>query len=84
MAEINNGGAAFPLARSSQYDHDGMSLRAYYAGQAMMGDWASQNDYTGAYPNELPIEHLQDRAHLYLRMADAMIAALNETSEVKP
>lgn len=38
MEEINDGGAAFPLSRNSiQADTEGMSLRDYFAGQALVG-----------------------------------------------
>ncbi|RVH56266.1 hypothetical protein CN213_16090 [Sinorhizobium meliloti] len=34
MSGARDGGPAFPLARTSQYDQDGMSLRAYLAAHA--------------------------------------------------
>lgn len=38
MAEkIEDGGPAFPLARQSPYDEDGMRLRDWLAGQALAG-----------------------------------------------
>lgn len=53
----------------------GMTLRQWYAGLALQGDWATQNDYNGAYENSATDKVLDDRAKLFFRMADAMIKA---------
>lgn len=52
-----------------------MSLRQYYAGQAMAGDWAAQGRTCGVFGDEVSDEGLYERAKLYVRMADALIAA---------
>lgn len=52
----------------------GMTLRQKYAEAAMQGDWASQNDLSGVWMNEVDEEVLSARAALYFRMADAMLA----------
>lgn len=68
----NNGGPAFP--RDWQYPgHNGMSLRDWFAGHALAGDLA--NGDGGTYGNDAKDEYLVDRAMLYYRIADAMIAA---------
>lgn len=52
----------------------GMTLRDYFAGQALAGDWAAQNEYTGAFKPDTTIEDLRGNAALYYRIADAMLA----------
>jgi len=80
--EIKDGGPAFPLDYRTietgkypayqeivTYHHQkGLSLRDWFAGKAMQGDWASQ-DITGN--DEALLEH----AKIYYRMADAMLKA---------
>lgn len=51
----------------------GMSLRVYLAGQAMAGDFAGQRVQV-----EIPDLILRERAQLYLRATDALLAALKE------
>ena len=53
----------------------GMSLRDYFAGQAMAGEFAAQNEITGEITNNTSDEWMLDRAKTFYRMADAMIAA---------
>lgn len=53
----------------------GMSLRDWFAGQAMTGDWAAQDEFVGDFTNEITDDLLDARACLYYRMADAMLRA---------
>ncbi|MFY1884171.1 hypothetical protein ACOTCJ_11765 [Achromobacter xylosoxidans] len=43
MNEINDGGAAFPLSRTSSIskNYEGMTLRDYFAAKAMQGELAA-------------------------------------------
>lgn len=80
MSKTNDGGTAFPLPEKL-YEHSviepyGMSLRDYFAAQALAGDWAAQGDDAGGvYVDQSPQDGLELRAQLYYRMADAMIKA---------
>ncbi|HGN0027565.1 TPA: hypothetical protein ACKRID_003472 [Proteus mirabilis] len=72
------GGAAFPASGHPNMQfvaQEGMSLRDYLAAKAMQGDLASQSVELGHFPNDIPEEHLVNRANLYYRMADAMLKA---------
>lgn len=70
-AQINDGGPAFPrpatLQESFIYAHeqDGMTLRDYFAGQAM----------TGCLPGSMTEIPPEEYAKWAYRMADAMLAA---------
>jgi hypothetical protein len=74
---INNGGPAFPIADvpypngNVQHGWNGMSLRDWFAGQALAGLLA----HTG--------ESERNRAVAAYRYADAMLRA-RDTREVKP
>ena len=57
---------------------DGMSPRLRLAMAAMQGDWAAQDIKIGQFANEVPHDLLEQRARLYFRMADAMLAADKE------
>ena len=74
---INDGGTAFPVMSVYIEDQDtnsrGMTLRDWFAGQALMGLMASRN------PNSPRFHPSDDAAYVYA-VADAMIAA----REVKP
>ena len=63
--KINNGGPAFPQIDNSGQNGEGMSLRDWFAGQAIawagMKEWASYDE-----------KHAAERAY---RLADAMLAA---------
>lgn len=73
---IDDGGPAFPIVGgggdSRLYEDYGMSLRDWFAGQALSGWIASFND------EQSPIPHAS--ASLAYELADAMIAA----RKVKP
>lgn len=51
----------------------GMSLRDYFAGQALAGDMADDT-----LSNDASSEFLEERAQLYYRLADAMLKARAE------
>ena len=71
---INDGGPAFPANHLHlPPDEHGMTLRDYFAAQALMGLMASRN------PNSPRFHPSDDAAYVYA-VADAMIAA----REVKP
>jgi hypothetical protein len=63
---INDGGPAFP--RHAYDGHDGMTLRDWFAGQALAGMLANPDSWTG------------DRGVMAYRYADAMLRA----REVEP
>lgn len=72
----NKNPPAFPSGAPQEYifADPGKTLRDYFAGQALAGDWAAQNEYTGAFKPDTTIEDLRVNAALYYRMADAMLA----------
>jgi hypothetical protein len=69
---IEDGGAAFPT-NSPYNSRAGMSLRDWFAGQALAG-FCSQCDDTGMW-SWLP----QDAVNEAMKIADAMIAARKDT-----
>lgn len=89
VKKINDGGPAFPVelqlnngipaggVQTSGYSGwaTGMSIRDWFAGQALAGEFAAQNEITGEIANSTPDEWMLDRAKVLYRMADAMIAA---------
>lgn len=50
-----------------------MTLLDYFAGQAMLGDWAAQSEETGIFTLDTPDEYFKKSATLYYRMATAML-----------
>jgi hypothetical protein len=81
--QINDGGPAFP--RTEIVSIGGMSLRDYFAGQALAGSLASQTPESHWSFAALPEETTNDNAkngiaRLCYDIADAMIKA----REVKP
>lgn len=73
----NDGGPAFPNVPSNpSYEtwDEGMSLHDYFAAAALKGDWAAQSREAGMFANSLSDEFFLERAKLYSRMADAMLA----------
>ncbi len=73
---INNGGPAFPLATSSGANKwaQGMTLRDYFAAQALCGDMASQDEDFRFYVSDRE-NVIVERAVLCYRFADAMLKA---------
>jgi hypothetical protein len=70
MSDTNTGGPAFPY--ENRYEHEGMTLRDYFAAKAMQGlmgrSWA---DAAGKFPENL---HGVWATAAY-QMADAMLKA---------
>jgi len=52
-----------------------MTLRDWFAGQALAGEMASQNGSNGEFTGTTPDEVLLSRAKLMYRFADAMLEA---------
>lgn len=80
--KTDEGGFAFPTSALFTPDgkflsggSDGMSIRDWFAGQALAGEFAAQNEMTGEITNNTSDEWMLDRAKTLYRMADAMIAA---------
>lgn len=78
------GGPAFPanigvgpcgdvFLSTDRVETSGMSLRDWFAGMALQGDWAAQNEQCGFFYPIIPEELLIQRAQLYFRAADAML-----------
>ncbi|MBP2156911.1 hypothetical protein [Erwinia rhapontici] len=73
------GGPAFPVPDSEyQIQDKGMTLLDHFAGLAMQGDWAAQNEHQGGFANDVSEEILYVRAKVYYRMAEAMLLARAE------
>ncbi len=89
---INEGGPAFPVADSHhpngqvQYGHNGMTLRDYFAGQALVGlcgrDLQGAGESNRNLNNHINHAHVRDarnsvsfNARLAYETADAMLAA---------
>ena len=70
MTQKQTGGPAFP---HNGVERGGMTLRDYFAGQALAGDMA--NEAEGVFGNDVSDNYLIKRAGFLFRMADAMIAA---------
>jgi len=80
MSEINDGGPAFPRAEWESSEDDGMSLRDWFAGQALMGMVASPRAIVNPINPEIIIE--QTAVNYSLKayaLADAMIQARGKT-----
>jgi hypothetical protein len=56
-----------------------MSLRDFFAGQALAGEMASQSQETGEWVTNIPQDRLEARSSLFYRFADAMITARKAT-----
>ncbi len=70
MTTKDDGGAAFPCDSREARTFAGMSLRDYFAGQALAGELASQTESVGTWPgSQAPA--LAERMYLF---ADAMLA----------
>jgi len=73
-----NGGPAFPL-REEFHDHTGMTLRDWFAGQAIQNSYLLYDD---AYERTVSDETYAEAACNAYRIADAMIAARGKGGEV--
>ena len=84
MSKIDDGGPAFPLAVTEEtIDHLGMSLRDYFAGQALAGLCANPGGPYQANPMNgwgLVNCDMDGVIDLVYALADAMIRARKETS----
>lgn len=69
---------AFPNEGFDDPQTDGMTLRDYFAAQAMQGDVAAQAEGWHVFAPETTAETLLSSARLYYRMADAMLRARKE------
>lgn len=79
-SKIDNGGSAFPVAVNPDFKfaHDGMSLRDWFAGQALAGITAglcSDASHGNRAYDRVGFSHAAQDAYT---MADAMIAARDE------
>lgn len=71
--------SAFPVPGNEyQIQDKGMTLRDHFAGLAMQGDWAAQNEHQGGFANDVSEEILYVRAKVYYHMAEAMLLARGE------
>lgn len=68
MTDYSNGGPAFPITAGQQVYAQGMTLRDWFAGQALAGYFAYK---WAEHQNTADI----DTANYFYQMADAMIAA---------
>ena len=71
MTQTNNGGPAFPIACCDRVLRHGMSLRDYFAGQALAGMIACPNTNGGG----------KDFAVYAYKYADAMLAERQKERE---
>lgn len=84
MPKINDGGPAFPVPNEGQgWGAPGMSLRDWFAGQALNGEIAAQGEEalsipTGMTVSEALARDAKRRAEWCYRQADAMLAARAE------
>lgn len=69
MDTKQDGGPAFPVDNPSGH-HPGMSLRDYFAGQALAGELAAQSSETGEWAS-VNFRSLAERSYA---IADAMLA----------
>ena len=77
MSKINDGGPAFPLKEPVSSDAAGMTLRDWFAGQALagVGDWTPPGE-DGSPPDWTNMEAIRRRkAEWAYAQADAMLAA---------
>jgi hypothetical protein len=77
--------AAFPSLDAQAFQtatvDPGMSLRDWFAGQALAGDFASQSEEIGEFRNGLPDEEIAARVETFYRFADAMLAERAKVSK---
>lgn len=66
---------AFPHQKEDGSPYWGMTIRDYFAAQALAGDFAAQNKDIGEVFNDISDDWMLKRAQTLYRMADAMLAA---------
>ena len=77
--QINDGGPAYPMVNELGVIHyTGMSLRDYFAGQALTGLYASGDINLTLHEKE-DSPHRSDLAKLCYDVADSMLSARNQT-----
>ena len=72
------GGAAFPASGHPGMQfvaQEGMTLRDYFAAQAMQGDWAREKCAVVEFAEADVADPYGKAADIYYRMADAMLKA---------
>jgi hypothetical protein len=82
MTELDDyvhAGPRYTLGGSNKGNGQGMSMRDYFAGQALAGDMANSDE--GVFRNDVDGKYLLDRAVFFYRMADAMLEARKTTGE---
>ena len=79
MSKVDNGGPAFPgpwMPRGAEGDcATGMTLRDWFAGQALVGYWADQSEADDDFLPEGMERTCENAAEFAYRQADAMLAA---------
>lgn len=83
MSDINDGGPAFPNAKLAQDQTGGMTLRDWFAGQALTGSIATSGSIQGVV--EIAEKYGQGnariRADYCYAIADAMLALRKKPNE---
>lgn len=79
MTAIYDGGQAFPISDASGPIQYGMTLRDWFAGQALMGLIANPDDPIDVVESSAGMKSLI--ARISYEYADAMLAARNKKSE---
>ena len=70
---LKGGGPAFPTKISEGHHFKGMTLRDYFAGQALAGDMAAQSEHCGVIQENVTDSNLDLLARHYYRISDAML-----------
>jgi hypothetical protein len=79
--KIDNGGPAFPSDPNTQpgfYQHHGMTLRDWFAGQALVGQlssWSEEDNERKAASHKSDKDLMDMFAYFSYAQADAMLAA---------
>lgn len=72
LATVDNNGHPLSPSDIEQLDQ-GMTLRDYFASQALAGDFSAQNEHCGAWRDDVPDDQILGRVKFYYRFADAMM-----------
>lgn len=87
MSEIDNGGWAFPSGDAVypdgqiQYGHYGMSLRDWFAGQALAGIMANPNNSRNSYSSIAKLAYEQADEMLNRKFADSILKIKEEEEQ---
>ena len=82
MTELDDyvhAGPRYTMGGFNKGNGQGMSMRDYFAGQALAGDMGNGND--GTFADDTEETYLVQRARLMYRIADAMLEARKTTGE---